>query len=68
MGFSDSASCQKLCLAQQGAGCCYLKPGVGCLWKSDGYAAVGGTGMAVTCGMGKNKVLGFITNLKKELI
>ena len=54
MTFSDSASCQALCLAQQKVGCCYLKTGAGCLWKSGGFAARGGTGIAVTCRMSKN--------------
>ena len=55
MSFSDSASCERLCLEQQAAGCCYLRPGAGCLWKLGGYATVGGTGTAVTCRMGKRR-------------
>ena len=51
MNFSDSTSCENLCLMEKDNGCCYLQSGWGCYWKSGGYsdAVVSDGGISVTC-------------------
>ena len=63
MTFSDSASCERLCLMEIGKGCCFLKTGIGCYWLPDGYpvkGSVGYDGISVTCyGAGRNQIIDF---------
>ena len=63
MTFSDSASCERLCLMEIGKGCCFLETGIGCYWLPDGYpvkGSVGYDGISVTCyGAGRNQTIDF---------
>ena len=58
LGYSDSATCELLCLSEQQDGCCYLKTGDGCYWKQSGIAGIGADldAMTVTCRAGKTKL------------
>ena len=56
MAFADFTSCKMLCLNEKEYGCCYLKTGFGCYWRSNSYATDSGTGsgtaIAITCTSG----------------
>ena len=56
LSYSDSATCELLCLSEQQDGCCYLKTGDGCYWKQGGIAGIGADldAMTVTCRAGKD--------------
>ena len=61
MNYNDSSECGIICAerAKGGlavTGCCQLKSGAGCAWKPGSHAVTEGTGIAVTCKKGKNKI------------
>ena len=57
MTFSDSANCESLCRMEKEDGCCFLKRGTGCYWKSGGHSDShpDATAISVTCG-GSGKI------------
>ena len=49
ISFPDSSKCEKLCLAENENGCCYLKNGAGCYWKPNSFSVGEGAGISITC-------------------
>ena len=50
MHFGMTASCEILCQNVKETGCCYLKEGSGCWWRSGGRSKEGvGSGLSVNC-------------------
>ena len=71
MGYADYARCEALCLNEQENGCCYLKTGIGCYWKPEGYSidsTIYDKGISVTCKKGKPRNRDNLSNHKFTII
>ena len=61
MTYSDTESCERLCLIQKGKGCCFLRSGHGCYWNMGGISSnKERIGISITCNPeGRNSIIDF---------